>query len=127
MYLLPLARPPQLRVVTFLSYIRHIYNAEFGQYWTSLCSASSSALHCLICDFCSSDQEFALGLLHTPPHDGRTCPLLTVPTAKPVVDFNAHSVQIKTTDIIQNSDSTCSFLNRKIKYFLILQFYNFTK
>ena len=51
----------------------------------------------LICDFCSSDREFALGLLHTPPHDGRTCPQLTVPTAKPVVDFHqqvtAHSGQ----------------------------------
>ena len=48
---------------------------------------------CLICDFCSSDREFALGLLHTPPHDGRTCPLLTVPTAKPVVDFH-HQVSV---------------------------------
>ena len=42
-------------------------------------------------------REFALGLLHTPPHDGRTCPQLTVPTAKPVVDFHhlvtAHSGQ----------------------------------
>ena len=84
----PPARPPQLRLVTFLSYIRHIYTAEFGQYWTLLWLASSSALHCLICDFCSSDREFALGLLHTPPHDGRTCPLLTVPTAKSVVDFH---------------------------------------
>lgn len=43
---------------------------------------------CLICDFCSSDREFALGLLHTSPHDGLTCPQLTVPTAKPVVDFH---------------------------------------
>ena len=46
-------------------------------------------------------REFALGLLHTPPHDGRTCPQLTVPTAKPVVDFHhrvtAHSGQTSTT------------------------------
>ena len=42
---------------------------------------------CLICNFYSSDREFALGLLQTPPHDGRPCPLLTVPTAKPVVTF----------------------------------------
>lgn len=41
----PIARPPQLRTVTFLSYIRHIYTAEFGLYWTSLCLVSSSALH----------------------------------------------------------------------------------
>nr|DAK57767.1 MAG TPA: hypothetical protein [Caudoviricetes sp.] len=58
---------------------------------------------CLICDFCSSDREFALGLLHTPPHDGRTCPLLTVPTAKPVVDFH-HQVTVhsgQTTQCLQ--------------------------
>ena len=41
----PIARPPQLRTVTFLSYICHIYTAEFGQYWTLLCLASSSAPH----------------------------------------------------------------------------------
>ena len=33
----PIARPPRLRTLTFLSYIRHIYIAEFGQYWTLLC------------------------------------------------------------------------------------------
>ena len=99
-----LARPPPLRAVTFLSYICCIYNIGFGQYWTLLCLASSSALYCLICSFCSSDQEFATGLLHTPPHDGRTCLSLTVPTAKPVVDFHhqvtAHSGQTnkKNTD-----------------------------
>ena len=54
---------------------------------------------CLICDFCSLDREFALGLLLTPPPDGRTCPHLTVPTAKPEVDFHiqvtAHYGQAK--------------------------------
>ena len=54
---------------------------------------------CLICDFCSLDREFALGLLHTPPPDGRTCPHLTVPTAKPEVEFHhlvtAHCGQTK--------------------------------
>ena len=29
-----------------------------------------------------------MGFLQTPPHDGRPCPLLTVPTAMPVVDFH---------------------------------------
>ena len=56
---------------------------------------------CLLCSFCSSDRELALGFLHTPPHDGRTCPQLTVPTAKPVVDFHhqvtTHSGQTKET------------------------------
>ncbi|MEG6584114.1 hypothetical protein, partial [Dendrosporobacter sp. 1207_IL3150] len=40
---------------------------------------------------------FALGLLQIPPHGGHPCPLLTVPTAKPVVDSHhqviAHSGQ----------------------------------
>ena len=29
-----------------------------------------------------------MGFIQTPPHDGRPCPLLTVPTAMPVVDFH---------------------------------------
>ena len=56
---------------------------------------------CLICDFCSSDREFALGLLQIPPHDGHPCPLLTLPTAKRVADFHrqvtAHFGQTKVT------------------------------
>ena len=40
-----LARPPPLRTATFLSYICCIYTIGFGQYWTSLCLASSSALY----------------------------------------------------------------------------------
>ena len=43
---------------------------------------------CLICDFCSSDREFALGLLQIPPHNGHPCPQLTLPTAKRVADFH---------------------------------------
>ena len=38
------ARPPLLRAITFTSYICHIYTIGFGQYWTSLCLASSSVL-----------------------------------------------------------------------------------
>jgi hypothetical protein len=47
----------------------------------------------------NSNQEFALGLLHTPPHNGRTYPLLTLPTVMRVVVFHhqvaAHSEQTK--------------------------------
>ena len=43
---------------------------------------------CLLCSFCSSDRGFALGFLQTPPHGGRPCPQLTVPTAKSVADFH---------------------------------------
>ena len=43
---------------------------------------------CLICSFCSSDRGFASDFFQTPPHDGRPCLWLTVPTAKPVADFH---------------------------------------
>ena len=33
-------------------------------------------------------QDFAFGFLQIPPHDGHPCLQLTVPTAKPVVDFH---------------------------------------
>lgn len=42
----------------------------------------------LICSFCSSDRGFASDFFQTPPHDGRPCLRLTVPTAKSVVDFH---------------------------------------
>ncbi|MBQ8795581.1 MAG: hypothetical protein IJZ54_04075, partial [Clostridia bacterium] len=35
-----------------------------------------------------SDRGFASDFLQTPPHDGRPCLQLTVPTAKPVADFH---------------------------------------
>ncbi|HEX7063862.1 MAG TPA: hypothetical protein VF199_02240, partial [Bacillales bacterium] len=35
-----------------------------------------------------SVQDFAFGFLQIPPHDGHPCHWLTVPTAKPVVDFH---------------------------------------
>ena len=36
------ARPPQVSVTTFASYICCIYTLKFGQYWTSFCSGNSS-------------------------------------------------------------------------------------
>ena len=64
----PSARPPRVRAITFLPCICRIYNAKFGQYWTLSCLADSSALHCLLCDFCSSDREFARVGTSLPPH-----------------------------------------------------------
>ena len=81
-------RPPRVSVTTFASYICCIYTLKFGQYWTLLCLGSSSVSMCLVCSSCSSDRGFALGFLQTPPHDGRPCPWLTVPTAKSVADFH---------------------------------------
>ena len=57
-------------------------------------------LVCLICSFCSSDRGFAhreffipqSGFLQTPPHDGRPCLRLTVPTAKSVVDSHHQAI-----------------------------------
>ena len=61
---------------------------------------------CLICDFCSSYQEFVLNLLHTPPHSAVTCHRVTVPTANPVVDFHhrvtTHFRQTKKTQHTTN-------------------------
>ena len=82
------ARPPRVSVTTFTSYICCIYTLKFGQYRTSFCLANSSVSKCLICNFCSSDQGFASDFFQTPPHDGRPCLWLTVPTAKPVADFH---------------------------------------
>ena len=58
------------------------------QYWTSFCLGNSSVSKCLVCNFCSSDRGFASDFLQTPPHDGRPCLWITVPTAKPVADFH---------------------------------------
>jgi hypothetical protein len=38
-------------------------------------------------DNCPSVRDFSSGLLQIPAHSGHTCHWLTVPTAKPVVDF----------------------------------------
>lgn len=42
----------------------------------------------LLYSFCSSVRDFASTFLQIPPHGGHPCHQLTVPTAKPVVDFH---------------------------------------
>lgn len=59
----------------------------FGQYVTSLYMASSFISPCLVCDFCSSDLEFASDFLQILSHGGHPCLWLTVPTAKLVADL----------------------------------------
>ena len=81
-------RPPRVSVITFTSYICCIYALKFGQYWTLFCVGNSSVSKRLVYSFCSSDRGFASDFLQTPPHDGRPCLWLTVPTAKPVADFH---------------------------------------
>ena len=82
------ARPPRVSVTTFTSYICCIYTLKFGQYRTSFCVGNSSVSKRLLCSFCSSDRGFASDFFQTPPHNGRPCLWLTVPTAKPVADFH---------------------------------------
>jgi len=64
----------------------------FGQYWTLFCFANSSAPSTPICDFCSSDRDFAAGFIQIPRRRGHPCHKLTVPTAKPVTDFHRQAV-----------------------------------
>ena len=117
-------RPPRVSVTTFASYICCIYTLKFGQYWTSFCVGNSSVSKCLICNFCSSDRGFALGFLQTPPHDGRPCPWLTVPTAKSVADFHRQVVtraERTTNDNVLDRvfplSRTLSFLTIKVRVF----------
>ena len=86
-------RPPRISTTTFIPSTRHIYVPRPVQHRTSLCSASSSGVYRLVCDFCSSGREFASSFFQIPPHDGHPCSSLTVPTAKSVVDFH-HQVVV---------------------------------
>ena len=47
----------------------------------------------IVCDFCSSDREFASSFFQIPPRGGRPCSSLIVPAAKSVVDFH-HQVVV---------------------------------
>ena len=65
--------------------------------------------------FSQSDFRTDTGLLHTPPHDGRTCLSLTVPTAKSVVDFH-HQVTAHSGQTNKRSRIFLRLLGRKIFY-----------
>jgi hypothetical protein len=80
-------------LTTFTSPIRHIYNTELVQYWTSSWFADLSTLCCLICDFYTSNRGFASSFLQIPPHSGHPCLWLTVPTAKPVADSHRQAIR----------------------------------
>ena len=54
-------RPPQLRCVIFPSiYLPHLLSLPSDSYWASVCVATLPDIPSLICDFCSSDQRFAI-------------------------------------------------------------------
>ena len=56
-------RPPQLRCVIFPStYLPHLHSIPSDSYRASVCVATLPDIPCLLCDFCSSDQRFAIRL-----------------------------------------------------------------
>ncbi len=56
-------RPPQLRCVIFPStYLPHLPSIPSDSYWASTCLAVLPDIPSLICDFCPSDQRFAIRL-----------------------------------------------------------------
>ena len=58
-----LYRPPQLRCVIFPStYLPHLHSIPSDSNRASVCLATLPDIPCLICDFCSSDQRFAIRL-----------------------------------------------------------------
>ena len=67
-------RPPRVMRVTFIPSTRRIYRRTLrmvmGLRQSRACSPGCA---CLICDFCSSGQDFACGFLQIPPRDGHPC------------------------------------------------------
>ena len=118
-------RPPRVSVITFASYICCIYASKFGQYRTLFCVANSSVSKRLIYSFCSSDRGFAFDFLQTPPHDGRPCLWLTVPTAKPVADF--HRQVITHAERTENTNTTAFWNCRVCIFYLIIKSTLFTQ
>ncbi len=56
-------RSPQLRCVIFPStYLPHLPSIPSDSYWASTCLAVLPDIPSLICDFCPSDQRFAIRL-----------------------------------------------------------------
>ena len=56
-------RPPRLRCAVFPSiYLPHLLSISSDSYWASVCLATLPDIPSLICDFCSSDQRFAIRL-----------------------------------------------------------------
>lgn len=55
---------------------------------TTACSSALSNSDCLICSFCSSDQDFAADFLQIPPRDGHPCLELAIPTIKLAEDLH---------------------------------------
>ena len=56
-------RPPPLRCIVFHSiHLPHLHSIPSDSYWASVCLATLPDMPCLVCDFCPSDQRFAIRL-----------------------------------------------------------------
>jgi len=67
-------RPPRVMRVTFIPYTRRIYSHTLPDGYRALnLLAFSPGCGCLICDSCSSGQDFAFSFLQIPPRDGHPC------------------------------------------------------
>ena len=115
-------RPPQLRCIIFRSiHLPYLHSIPSDSYWALVCLATLPDIPCLIYDFCSSDQRFALRL----PSDSisRWTPLssaIRFPLSGYVRDFHpldyAHAGRTKNSGlqplfifcfIIRNQEFTC--------------------
>lgn len=50
------------RQVLSSTYLPHLHSIPSDSYWASVCLATLPDIPCLICDFCASDQRFAIRL-----------------------------------------------------------------
>lgn len=83
-------RPPPLRCIVFHSiHLPHLHSIPSDSYWASVCLATLPDMPCLICDFCPSDQRFAVRL--PPDSTSRWTPLslaIHFPLSRCVRDFH---------------------------------------
>ena len=109
-------RPPQLRCAIFPSiYLPHLLNISSDSYWASVCLATLPDIPSLICDFCPSDQRFAIRL----PSDStsRWTPLpsaVSFPLSGHSTDFHrldyAHAGRTKKSSHPNMDESVCKCL-----------------
>ena len=113
-------RPPQLRCAVFPSiYLPHLLSISSDSYWASVCLATLPDIPSLICDFCSSDQRFAIRLPSDSTSRWTPLPLaVSFPLSGHFTDFHrldyAHAGRTK--------KKHRSFLRCFLIYFLILYY-----
>lgn len=75
----------RVRTQTFIPCTCRIYLLAFR---AAFCVANSPTLDGLLCDFCSSGQNFAASFLQIPPRDEPPCSWLILLVAKRMADFH---------------------------------------